>query len=528
MRTGRGRWHAPDHPEGLGRRAMGGFGWMLLSGGGQAILHVALLAVLARLVSPAEFGVASAALVVVAFTTVFAEAGIGPALVQRRQIEDRHVRAGFTFQVVVAVLLWSLLSAASDELARLFRMPGLAAVVPALTSVLVIRSLSLGEHLAMRALEFRKLALIEFSSWTIGYGGIAVVLAVRGHGLTAIVAGNVGQASLRTVLLWMHRPHAMRPLWDRGALGDLLTFGSGYTVGWWANFVARQGDNFVVGRWLGADALGLYTRAYSLMRQPASLFGTVVNRVLFPTMAAVQDDRRRLGRTYLRGVALVAVVVLPVSVVCALTSGELITVLLGERWLDLQPAFNVMVFGMLFRTSSKLSDSLAAATGHVYRRAWRQAVYAGLIIAGALIGQTGGIAGVAWGILVALAANFLLMAHLCLGLTRSSWQAFADAHVPGAALGAAVTVVAGGVTQWLRGAGASPVAILLAASAVTAGLVLVAMRFAPHHPRGRGLVRSVAPVVSVASRRPGSRRALGLLLGPGYLEAPRPAMEPAP
>lgn len=505
-----------DRATDVGQRAVNGILWLGLSSGGHAVLRIGLIAVLARLIAPADFGLVSAAMVVVELTAIFAEAGIGTALVQRAEIDDRHIRTGFTFQIVAAVAIWSLLAAGADVIAGLFRMPDLARIIPVLTLVLVIRSLTLGQFLLDRDLRFRTAAIIDLVSWPLGNAAVAVTLALRGFGLWAIVAGALGQEVLRTVLLWIHAPHPVRPLWDRRILRELLAFGGGYTAGWWANFVARQGDNVVVGRWLGADALGLYTRAYGLMRQPAFLFGTIVNRALFPALAAVQDDAARLRRTFLRGSSLLAALVLPLSGLWILTSTELITVLLGRQWLQLRGAFEVLVIGMLFRTSYKLSDSLSTATGHVYQRAWRQAVYAVLIVGGAAVGSRGGIEGVAWGILVALAANFALMSQLSLRITGASWADFARAHLPGIGLTGAVVVPALVVGEFARSATSSVGIVLAATYLVGSAVGLTVLRLAPRFPAGRELAGSLQRITGMF--RPGSRprRTLTFVLGAAY------------
>jgi O-antigen/teichoic acid export membrane protein len=508
----------------VGRRTVSGLGWMFLSGGGQVFLQVLVLAVLARYVTPAEFGVASAALVVMALTAVFTEAGVGTALVQRPEITTRHIRTAFTFQVAMAWALWGLIALSSSAIGAIFGIPEVADVVPVITLALVLQSLSLGSFLLQRDMAFRQLARVEFLSWAVGYGGVSIVLALNGAGVWSIVLGNVAQALLRTVQFWVLRPHAARPLLDRAALRELLFFGGGYTLGWWANFIARQGDNFVVGRWLGAAALGLYTRAYSLMRQPAMLFGRVVSTVLFPAMAAVQHDRPRVRTTYLRSVMLVALVVLPFTAVTALLSTELITVLLGERWLGVRTAFNIMVFGMLFRTSYKLSDALTTATGHVYQRAVRQGIYAGMVVGGALVGQVWGIQGVAFAILIALGTNFLLMARLALHVTDGRWSAFASAHVPGLILSVVVAGPTWAVERTMEAADAPAWATLLVAAAAAGVVAALTVRLAPRIGVIRPLAGSIADVLGVL--RPGSRqyRAVSRLLGAGYV---RPAAPPA-
>ena len=509
----------------VGRRTVAGLGWMFLSGGGQVVLQVLVLAVLARHVSPAEFGFASAGLVVVALTAVFTEAGVGPALVQRPLVTTRHVRTAYTFQVTVAITLWAVLALGANAVAGIFAMPRVADVIPLLTFGLVLQALTLGDFLLQREMAFRPIALVEFLSWTVGYGGVSIVLALWGAGVWAIVFGHLAQALIRTVLFWVVRPHPVRPLVDPRALRDILGFGGGYTLGWWANFIARQGDNFVVGRWLGASSLGLYTRAYSLMRQPATLFGRVVGRVLFPAMAAVQDDLPRLRRTYVLSVMAVGLVVLPFTMVVAVLSTEVIVVLLGERWLGVRAAFSIMVFGMLFRTSYKLSDALTTATGHVYQRAGRQALYAVMIVGGAFVGQRWGIEGVSAAILVALAANFLLMARLVLRVTGGAWSEFLRAHVPGTLLAATLTGPTWVVARALRDRDVPDAMVLAAACGVAGVATLLVLRLAPRLVPLRPVATSVTEVLPLL--RTGSRvqRTASRVLGAGY---DRPAPERVP
>jgi PST family polysaccharide transporter len=249
---------------------------------------------------------------------------------------------------------------------------------------------------------------------------------------------------------------------DRRAFRELMYFGGGFTVARLANFAALQGDNLIVGRWLGPAALGLYGRAYQLMSVPAVLLGEALDTVLFPAMARVQQEPQRLANAYRRGVALVALLMCPLSVVLAIAAPALLTVVLGAKWNAVILPFQVLTLGMLFRTSYKLSDSLARATGAVYRRAWRQIVYAGSILGGSWIGQHWGITGVAAGVVGALTINFLLMAHLSTRLAQLPWRGFAAAHLPAlrlaAVAGGSTWVVSAAVRHW----GLSPLAALIA------------------------------------------------------------------
>src|SRR5262249_37148083 len=149
----------------------------------------------------------------------------------------------------------------------------------------------------------------------------------------------------------------------------------------------------------------------------------VLDRVLFPTMVKIQDHAERLSLAYTRGVALIAMTVLPASAVLFVMAPELIHVLLGPKWGGVVTPFRIFAVGMILRTSYKMSDSMARATGSVYRRAWRQAIYAALVAAGAALGLRWGVSGVAFGVLAAIAVNFFLMAQLSVSVAGVSWGA---------------------------------------------------------------------------------------------------------
>jgi PST family polysaccharide transporter len=123
---------------------------------------------------------------------------------------------------------------------------------------------------------------------------------------------------------------------------------------------------------------------------------------------------------------------------------------------------------MLFRTSYKMSDSLARSTGAVYRRAWRQIVYAALVMGGAWVGGAWGLAGVSWGVLAAVTVNFFLMAHLSLQVAEMRWRDFARAHVPSIALAAVVTPAVWVAATALRHWDASSAVIVVVAGVLTA------------------------------------------------------------
>ena len=413
-----------------GRVVIGSF-WMFLGTGTQGLLQFLVLIVLARLISPTAFGMVAAAMLVVGFSSIFSQLGVGPAIVQRPILTPRHVRVAFTMSLLLGLALTAFLWTTAPLIAAFFRMDGLTPVLRAVSPVFICNGLAtVADSLAQRGLRFRRLAGIDVVSYAVAFALVGVGLALAGLGIWALVAAHMAQSSVRTSMLLLAQPHPKRLSLRRAEVAELIYFGGGFTLARVGNYVAGYGDNLVVGRWLGPQALGLYSHAYQLMVAPAVLFGQVLDKVLFPTMARVQLEPQRLAKAYHRGITLIALVILPLSAILYILAPELILVLLGPAWAGAAVPFQVLASGMLFRTSYKLSDSVARATGAVYRRAWRQACYAMVVLLGAWLGQRWGLGGVALGVLAAITVNFLLMAQLSLRLVGMSWRTFWGAHLP--------------------------------------------------------------------------------------------------
>ena len=405
--------------------------WTAAGYGLQGLLTVGSVAVLARVLSPGEFGLVSAAMLAINFSRVFSEGAIGPAVVQHPKLRDEHIQAGFTLSIAASVLLFILLWLGAPTIAVLLRAPSLTPVLRVLACLQPIAGLGvIADSLLRRELRFRTIANVKIVSYGVGYGAVGIVAALAGAREWALVAANATQAVLTTALLLRARPHPTRLGVNWPAARELLSYGGGFVLARIGNYAAGDGDNMVVARWLGLSALGLYDRAYQLMVAPAMLLGQVMDEVLFASLARIQDDRSLVSTAYRHCVVGVAFVMLPLTVVAWALAPEIVYVLLGPAWSGVTTPFRILALGTLFRTSYKISDSLTRALGAMYRRAWRQWAYAAFVIGGAIIGQHWGLAGVAWAVLLALAVNVLLQAHLVMKLVPFTWSGLLAAHGP--------------------------------------------------------------------------------------------------
>lgn len=451
-----------DLRRGLARRSVVGLGWNVLFRGIIALGEVAALAVLARFLSPAELGLYAAVRAVLMLLTSISHLSVSAAIIQRPTLEERHLRVGFTLCVILAVVVTAAVWSLAPVIADLLNLSELVPIVRAGSVVFLFQGVSIvALAAATRALRFRWLAAMESCARGIGFVLLAPTLAWLGFGVWALVGALVAQHVFRAAVLLAGQPHPKRPMLERRAVAELLYFGSGFSVGRFFNDFANSADKLIAGRWLGAQMLGHYMLASRLMTVPATVAGQIIDRVLFPAMALVQNEPKRLTRAYRSSIAVCALLVLPASSTLAIVAPELVLVMFGAKWGEAVLPFQILALGMLFRTSSKMSDCLARGAGVVYARAWRQALFAGSVVLGCALGQLWGIAGVAIGVVLAMASHFLLMAQLSLRVTGMRWSEFAIAHYPAVALATAICASSWLLADWLRALEVPPSVLLL-------------------------------------------------------------------
>ncbi|TFV64670.1 lipopolysaccharide biosynthesis protein [Geodermatophilus sp. DF01-2] len=459
-----------------------GLSWSMVGALGQALLQIVALVVLARLVSVEEFGIAVAAAVVMSFTLMLSELGIGPSLVQARELDRTDIATAFYLAAAVGAVLAGCLIVLAPVLGPIVGLPADSSYLQLLSIAVVLGGLSaVAVGLLQRQMRFRELALVGLTSYGVGYLGTAVVLASAGAGAAALIWGQIVQALLAAIGYHVLVRPDVRPR-RLGAMAAssrrILGFGSGYSLARFGNWIGVNGDNLVVASVLGPAALGIYSRAYQLLVQPANLIGTVADKVLFPSFSRMQDDGRRLARAYVLVNSLVAVLTIPGSVLLLVLAPELVDVLLGEEWSAVTLPLQIFAVVLLPRTAYKISGSLVRATGVVFRSAWRQWLYAAEILCGCWIGSHWGVVGVAVGASVAIVLHFTTMlvfsARVQRGIVGDVLRAYAKSLPAGIAMAAVCFPLAAA----LRGSAPDVVTLLgtAAAGVVTGGLALLGSR----------------------------------------------------
>jgi PST family polysaccharide transporter len=469
-----------DARPGLTRQAIGGMAWTFSGTGVQVAVQFFAIMALGRLLTPAEFGLMAAANVIVGVSQIVSQVGVGPAIIQRQTLTPVHVRVAVTLSVAFGSLLGILVYVQSPAIAAFYRIPALEPVLRAVAFMFPLNALNtVAMSVLTRQLRFRLYVMLDAGCYILGYACVGVFLAWRGYGIWALVTASIAQLALRTVGMYLATRHPVRPSFDLQAARDLVGFGFGHSMAQLGTLFSQQGDNIVVGRWLGPAALGVYGRAYGLMVMPAFAFGQIVNRVLFPIMAQVKNERHRLITAYERGVAVVAFISLPISAFLWVVAPEFIPLVLGPAWGEVVLPFRLFSISLMFRMGSKISDACIKAAGAVYAWAGLQFAYAALVVTGALVGQRWGVSGVAVFVSLAMGSDWILMVALGRKVTGLTWTRFAAAHASPAAL--AFVIGAGAIlgAEAGRSAHLGGVLILLCAGFAAAMAAVAAARLSP-------------------------------------------------
>jgi PST family polysaccharide transporter len=411
----------------------------------------------------------TAALVVVDFSGIFIYMGIGPAIIQHPQLREQHLSTGLIasllFSVVVQLIVWF----GAPLIAQFFGERELIPIVRMVSFVFPLRGISIvAFSLLQRDMRFRDIARADVAAYLLAFGPIAIGLALMGAGTYSLVIAYLVNGAVTSALYLLMKPPKITLKVNRNALSDLLRFGSGLTLARIAGYFGSNADNLVVGRLLGMRALGLYGRAYGVMSSAVKISGNMVDKVLFPAIARVQDDPRRLQNGLKQAQTAIALSILPASALLIVLAPEVISLVLGSQWIDAVPVFQILAAGMLFRAGHRTCVSVAGGTGAAYRIALIQFIYATSVVAGALVGQRWGIKGVATGVLVAMFAGYIAAGKTALDLTGMKWSEFCSAHKPGLIVAFAVLLVSWTIAEGLRWLNVPDIAVLVPAMAASA------------------------------------------------------------
>ena len=381
--------------EGMGARSARGVAWTVTGSWVGQVLRTAALIVLARLLTPTDYGLVAEVSVLTGFLGTFAALGLSEATLQAPRLTHAQASTLFWLNTAAGALLSLVVAAAAPLVAAFYGEPALTGITVALSVSFLLSGLAVQHSaLLLRQLRFRAAALRELAVVVVQ---IAVTLggALVGWGYWSLVAGSLAGGVALVVAVWLAVP--WRPgLPSRGAdVRTMISFGGGVSTFRLLDYLATNMDNLVIGRFLGAAPLGLYSRAYNLLTLPLSRIHEPVANVVRPTMAALWTDPVRYRSYYLRALSGLCYLALPLVVVLAVLGRPVVLVMLGSEWEQSAVVFRLLAVVGVLQVVGYTNGWLYATSGRAWEWARWALVSRPVIIVSFLLGLPWGIEGVA-------------------------------------------------------------------------------------------------------------------------------------
>jgi O-antigen/teichoic acid export membrane protein len=362
--------------------------------------------VLARLLTPEDYGLIAMVTAVTGFVMMFKDMGLSMATIQKAEINHAQISTLFWINVVLSFGVMSVTAALAPVIAWFYGEPRLIWITLALACAFIFGGLTVQhEALLKRQMRFGSLAVIQIVSMLAGII-TAIIAAFYGARYWSLVLMQLSRAVMNAIIVWAicgWRPGL--PV-RRSGVRKMLAFGGNITGFNVVNYFARNFDNILIGKFCGSSQLGLYSKAYALLMLPITQIRTPLNMVALPTLSSLQKEPARFTRYYTKLVSLVAFVSMPLIGFLAVCSDNIVSLLLGNQWLEAADIFRVLALAAFIQPSLSTKGVVLLSLGQSGRYLRFGIFYSIVIVTSFLVGVPWGALGVAMAYTI---ANVLLV-----------------------------------------------------------------------------------------------------------------------
>lgn len=379
----------------LKRVTVRGGAYTLSAQAAKFVLTMGATVILARLLTPAEFGLIAMVTALMTFAEIFKDLGLAMATVQRSEINHAQISTLFWVNQVVGLSLALVVAAASPLVAWFYKDPRLQWVTLALATTFLFSGLTI-QHQALlrRQMRFKALAAIDIGALFVGIV-TAVLLAIGGFGYWALVIRQIVVAAVVAAGVWLTCGWRPGRAARRTGARVMLAFGGHLTLFHVLNYFARNLDKVLLGRTWGEGSLGLYSKAYQLLLLPIQQINAPISSVAIPALSRIKDDPDRFRRYYCNAMNLISYLTAPLVVFMAALSDEIVPVVLGDQWLGASRIFQVLAIAAFGRPIMNANGWLFISLGKTRRMMMWGFISVPLFVVSFAIGLKWGAIGVA-------------------------------------------------------------------------------------------------------------------------------------
>lgn len=411
----------------LKQKAVSGVAWSFLDNFGTMGIGFVIGIILARLLSPSEYGLLGMVAVFTAIAQTVADSGFGSALIRKPDLKDEDLYTTFWFNLGVSCLMYAVLFFCAPAIARFYKEPILTSIVRVTSITLLLNAFLIIPNIHFtRNINFKITTKVSYIV-SITSGVIGIAMAFDGFGVWSLVFQGLIAATLKTFLYWFYCRWKPVLVFSTQSFKELFGFGSKILASSLLNTVYNNIYQIVIGKFYSAADLGQYTRASSYNGIFANNLTSVVQRVSYPTLSSLHDDKIRLKEGYRRIIKMTMLVSFAGSFTLAAMAKPLIVLMIGVKWMPCVEYMQIICFAAMLYPLHAINLNILQVLG-------RSDLFLWLEILKKIIGVIPIICGVFWGIKVMLwgsvvisfIAYFLNSYYSSSLINYSSWQQIKD------------------------------------------------------------------------------------------------------
>lgn len=414
-------------------------GWLAAGRAVAMVTTFLTIAVLSRILSPYEFGLMAAVLVVTSLSDALFEGAFGISITQREVVSKEFISGMLVLAAIIGLLLILVVWISAASFQRLLGFDGIEYILIISSASFLFKAIeSVAFSLMRRNRQFRSIALYQFIGQIAVYSPVSIGLALAGYGVWSLAIGNVALTFASCILALYMADIRRESTLDLSVLArsvgtatrDTLSSQNAYFILSQAlNWLALNGPNTIIARGLGPVDLGLYSRSWRILDLVSKLTASPIQNVLLSSFSRMQRDVELARSSFIKTLDISLTFFSVISALLIIQAPLLVTLLLGEKWISAVPTVQVLFGVLVARNCVKVTESLAVAFGRSKSAAWRQGLYAGLMIAGSYVGVSYGVIGVALGASIALACFYISSTFYAARLVRASLGEVCLPHV---------------------------------------------------------------------------------------------------
>ncbi len=402
----------------LKQKAAAGMIWTALQKYSTMFIQFISGIILARLLTPFDYGCIGMLMIFVVLAEVFIDGGFGSALIQKKRPTQEDYSTIFWFNICMSVLLYAVLYISAPAIARFYNIPLLCDVLRVQGVILFIYALNvIQKNQLKKKLNFKVLSIITITTSLIALG-VTIFMAYKGFGVWALVTQNIITAAIPALVFWFYIQ--WRPIWTFSwqSFKELFGFGFYMFLTHLVNRFAQQLQGLLIGKFYSASTMGYYSKAAGTEKLASLSISGVMTQVTYPLYAEVQDDKEKLSNMICRITMTLSYVTFPLMFILLLCAKPIFVLLYSDRWLQSVPYFQVLcIAGLAGCLQSVNLQSIAAIGKSREMFLWtilKRIVGIGVVVSGLVcFGMKGLLAGVvfnywfSWFVNISLVSKYI-------------------------------------------------------------------------------------------------------------------------